>query len=141
MKGTRHSEEQIIVILKQGEAGLTTAELCRQHGITELRARRNERDAGLRVASPHVKLTTSRRWIAAWLFTVGFLHLKCLEGCARDCVVAVLSRRAFQPAGALIANHTGRKQDATVAVTHHAVTLGGSSHRNCVSRMFLTRAG
>src|SRR6476646_8297225 len=35
MKGTRHSEEQIIAILKQGEAGLATAELCRQHGITE----------------------------------------------------------------------------------------------------------
>jgi len=35
MKGPRHSEEQIIAILKQGEAGLTTAELCRQHGITE----------------------------------------------------------------------------------------------------------
>jgi hypothetical protein len=34
MRGTRHSEEQIIAILKQGEAGLTTAELCRQHGIT-----------------------------------------------------------------------------------------------------------
>ncbi len=35
MKGTRRSEEQIITILKQGESGLTTAELCRQHGITE----------------------------------------------------------------------------------------------------------
>ena len=35
MKGTRHSEEQIIAILKQGEAGLATAELCRQHNITE----------------------------------------------------------------------------------------------------------
>ncbi len=35
MKGTRHSEEQIIAILKQGEAGLTTTELCRQHGIAE----------------------------------------------------------------------------------------------------------
>ena len=35
MKGTRHSEDQIIAILKQGEAGLTTAELCRQHGIME----------------------------------------------------------------------------------------------------------
>ena len=35
MKGVRHSEEQIIAILKQGEAGLATAELCRQHGITE----------------------------------------------------------------------------------------------------------
>ena len=35
MKGTRHSEEQIIAILKQGEAGLATADLCRQHGIAE----------------------------------------------------------------------------------------------------------
>jgi putative transposase len=35
MKGTRHSEEQIIAILKQGEAGLTTTDLCRQHGISE----------------------------------------------------------------------------------------------------------
>ena len=33
MKGIRHSEEQIISILKQGEAGLSMAELCRQHGI------------------------------------------------------------------------------------------------------------
>ena len=35
MRGTRHSKEQISTIQKQGEAGLTTAELCRQHGITE----------------------------------------------------------------------------------------------------------
>ena len=30
----RFSEEQIIGILKQQEAGTTTAELCRQHGIS-----------------------------------------------------------------------------------------------------------
>jgi len=35
VKGTRHSEEQIIAILKQGETGLATADLCRQHGISE----------------------------------------------------------------------------------------------------------
>jgi putative transposase len=35
LKGTRHSEEEIIAILKQGEAGLATGELCRQHGISE----------------------------------------------------------------------------------------------------------
>jgi putative transposase len=35
MKGTRHSEEQIIGILKQGEAGLSTVDLCRQQGISE----------------------------------------------------------------------------------------------------------
>ncbi len=35
MKGTRHSEKQIIAVLKQGEAGLATSELCRQHGISE----------------------------------------------------------------------------------------------------------
>ena len=35
MMGTRQSEEQIIAILKQSEAVLTTAELCRQHGVIE----------------------------------------------------------------------------------------------------------
>jgi len=35
MKGARYSEEQIISILAQREPGLTTADLCRQHGITE----------------------------------------------------------------------------------------------------------
>jgi len=35
MRGTRHSEEQVIAILKQGDSGVKTAELCRQHGITE----------------------------------------------------------------------------------------------------------
>jgi putative transposase len=31
----RFSEEQIIGILKQQESGVSTAELCRQHGIGE----------------------------------------------------------------------------------------------------------
>jgi putative transposase len=35
MKRTRFSEEQIAGILKQGEAGMKTVELCRQHGISE----------------------------------------------------------------------------------------------------------
>jgi putative transposase len=35
MKGTRHSEEKIIAILKRWDAGLSTGDLCRQHGISE----------------------------------------------------------------------------------------------------------
>jgi putative transposase len=35
MRGKRHSEEQIIAILKQAEGGMKTAEVCRQHGISE----------------------------------------------------------------------------------------------------------
>ena len=31
----RHSEETIIGILKESEAGAKTAELCRRHGISE----------------------------------------------------------------------------------------------------------
>ncbi len=34
MKRSRFSEEQIVGILKQGEAGVATSELCRQHGIS-----------------------------------------------------------------------------------------------------------
>jgi putative transposase len=35
MKKSRYTEEQIIVILKQNEAGVKTADLCREHGISE----------------------------------------------------------------------------------------------------------
>ncbi len=33
MKQARFSEQQIIQILKQGEAGVKVADLCREHGI------------------------------------------------------------------------------------------------------------
>jgi hypothetical protein len=35
MKRKRHTEEQIIAILKEHEAGMNTADLCRKHGISE----------------------------------------------------------------------------------------------------------
>jgi hypothetical protein len=34
MKKSRYSEEQIIGILKEHEAGMKTAELCRKHNIS-----------------------------------------------------------------------------------------------------------
>ena len=34
MKRKRFSEEQIIGILKEHEAGVSTADLCRKHGIS-----------------------------------------------------------------------------------------------------------
>lgn len=34
MKRTRFSEHQIIQILKQGEAGMKVADLCREHGVS-----------------------------------------------------------------------------------------------------------
>ena len=35
MRGTCHSEEQFVGILKQSDNGVKTSELCRQHGISE----------------------------------------------------------------------------------------------------------
>jgi putative transposase len=35
MKRSRFSEEQIIGILKEQEAGVTVAELCRKHGMSD----------------------------------------------------------------------------------------------------------
>jgi len=35
MRGKRFTEEQIIRVLKEGEAGAKPGELCRRHGITE----------------------------------------------------------------------------------------------------------
>jgi putative transposase len=35
MKGTKFSEEQIIAVLKEADAGAKTKDLCRRHGISE----------------------------------------------------------------------------------------------------------
>jgi putative transposase len=35
MKGKRFTEEQIIAVLKEAEAGAKTKDLCRRHGISE----------------------------------------------------------------------------------------------------------
>jgi putative transposase len=35
MKKNRYSEEQIVNILKEGEAGITVAELCRKYGMSD----------------------------------------------------------------------------------------------------------
>ena len=35
MQRKQHTEEQIIAILKEHEAGVKTADLCRKHGISE----------------------------------------------------------------------------------------------------------
>lgn len=35
MKRSRFSEEQIIAVLREQEAGLSTAEVCRKHGVSQ----------------------------------------------------------------------------------------------------------
>jgi putative transposase len=34
-RGKRYSQEQILAVLKEAEGGMTVAELCRRHGVSE----------------------------------------------------------------------------------------------------------
>jgi hypothetical protein len=54
VKHSRFSEEQIIGILKQSEAGVKTSELCRQQGTsTATRAHRTQRGKRSLVCARH----------------------------------------------------------------------------------------
>jgi putative transposase len=35
MKGKRHTEEQIIAVIKESEAGMKTPDICRKYGISD----------------------------------------------------------------------------------------------------------
>lgn len=35
MKAKRYTEEQIVQVLKEGQAGMSVSELCRKHGISD----------------------------------------------------------------------------------------------------------
>ena len=50
MKRKRHTEEQIIAILKEHEAGVKTADLCRKHGISEASYNWKAKYGGLEVS-------------------------------------------------------------------------------------------
>jgi Transposase len=53
MKRKRHTEEQIIAILKEHEAGMNTADLCRKHGISEASTIGKPSTAGSRSRRPN----------------------------------------------------------------------------------------
>jgi len=54
MKRNRFSEEQIIGVLKEAEAGIAVAELCRKHGICEQTYYRwKSKYGGLQVSEAH----------------------------------------------------------------------------------------
>jgi len=45
MKRSRFSDEQIIGILKEHEAGVSVADLCRKHGVSDWKAKFFQRRA------------------------------------------------------------------------------------------------
>jgi hypothetical protein len=47
MKRARHTEEKIVVVLQEGQAGADMEDFCRRHGINHKRTERFYREEGL----------------------------------------------------------------------------------------------
>lgn len=66
MKKSRYTEEQIIGVLKESEAGLETAALCRKHGISQQTLYRcKTKYGGLEVSEAERASTVGRRALSA----------------------------------------------------------------------------
>jgi putative transposase len=52
MKCSRFSEEQIIGILKEHEAGVSVADMCRKHGVSDASIYKLRSSAGWRSRKP-----------------------------------------------------------------------------------------
>lgn len=71
MKRSRFSEEQIIGILKEHQAGLGAKELCRKHGVSDATFYKWRSKYGGMEVRPHIRSTISqqarwRHWLNWW---------------------------------------------------------------------------
>ena len=88
MKRSRFIEEQIIAILKEQEAGMATAEVCRRHGISSATfnvSARPERHRSASRAAFFTGCSATQPWTAqVWSFrpcsgSVGWFHRLSLQ--------------------------------------------------------------
>jgi putative transposase len=97
MKRTRFSEEQIIGVLKEHEAGAKTADLCRRHGISEATFYNwKSRFGGLDVSEAR-RLRALESENAKLKKLLAEAHLDCVSAWNKDPVLGVIGVQSGPP--------------------------------------------
>lgn len=86
MRKSRFTESQIVAVLKEGEAGVSVAELCRKHGVIPLHGRS-------RFAKPSTSMTLGKdctRTFGTFSVVLPLSLMECADRCLNRLIALIV---------------------------------------------------